>query len=78
MRLFQGDCLEVMKNLPAASIDMVLCDLPYGVTARNPWDAVIPFELLWSAYSRVVKEQGAMVFTATQPFASALVMSKPE
>lgn len=78
MQLFEGDCLEVMKKIPAASVDMVFCDLPYGVTARNPWDAVIPFAPLWSAYSRIVKEQGAIVFTATQPFASALVMSKPE
>jgi site-specific DNA-methyltransferase (adenine-specific) len=78
MDLFQGDCLEVMKTLGSGSVDLLLVDLPYGVTARNPWDAVIPFVSLWSAYERIVKENGAMVFTATQPFASALVMSKPE
>lgn len=78
MQLFSGDCLDVMKSIPDASVDMVFCDLPYGVTARNAWDTIIPFNLLWSAYERVVKESGAMVFTATQPFASSLVMSKPE
>lgn len=78
MQLFEGDCLEIMKQIPDSSVDMVFCDLPYGVTARNAWDAVIPFASLWSAYGRVVKESGVMVFTATQPFASALVMSKPE
>jgi site-specific DNA-methyltransferase (adenine-specific) len=78
MQLFEGDCIEVMKEIPAANVDMVFCDLPYGVTARNPWDAVIPFASLWAAYGRIVKENGAMVFTATQPFASALVMSKPD
>lgn len=77
-QLFEGDCLEIMKTLPEKSVDMVFCDLPYGVTARNSWDAVIPFSLLWALYENVVKETGAMVFTATQPFAAALVMSKSE
>jgi site-specific DNA-methyltransferase (adenine-specific) len=67
-----------MKTLPTSSVDLLLADLPYGVTARNAWDAVIPFASLWAAYARIVKEHGAMVFTATQPFASALIMSKPE
>jgi site-specific DNA-methyltransferase (adenine-specific) len=78
VELFEGDCLEIMKQIPAASVDMLFCDLPYGVTARNPWDAVIPFVDLWCAYTRIVKESGAMIFTATQPFASALVMSRPD
>lgn len=78
MQLFEGDCLEIMAGFPCQSIDMVFCDLPYGVTARNQWDAVIPFAPLWAAYEHIVKENGAMVFTATQPLASALVMSKPE
>jgi len=71
--IYHGDCLEIMPTLPAASVDLVLCDLPYGVTARNAWDAVIPFEPLWAEYNRVGR--GAVVLTATQPFAAALVMS---
>ena len=77
MNLYLGDCLEIMPTLPQHSVDMLLCDLPYGVTARNAWDAVIPFDLLWSRYAYVAKENTAIVLTATQPFASALVMSKP-
>jgi site-specific DNA-methyltransferase (adenine-specific) len=77
IELFEGDCLDAMKQIPDASVDALICDLPYGVTARNPWDAIIPFVDLWCAYERIVKESGAMVFTATQPFASALVMSRP-
>ena len=57
---------------------MILCDLPYGVTARNKWDAVIPFDLMWKEYNRIIKDNGAIVLTATQPFASALVMSNPK
>jgi site-specific DNA-methyltransferase (adenine-specific) len=70
----QGDCLELMKNIPDKSIDMILCDLPYGTTACK-WDTVIPFEPLWEQYERIIKKHGAIVLTATQPFASALVMS---
>jgi len=70
----QGDCLEVMKNIPSHSVDMVLCDLPYGTTACK-WDTVIPFESLWEQYKRIVKDNGAIVLTASQPFASSLVMS---
>lgn len=78
IQLFEGDCLELMQDIPSGSVDMVLCDLPYGVTARNKWDEIIPFIPMWASYERIVKESGVMVFTATQPFASALVMSKPE
>jgi len=70
----QGECLELMKQIPDASVDMILCDLPYGTTA-NKWDVVIPFEPLWAAYRRICK--GAVVLTAAQPFTSALVMSNP-
>lgn len=76
--LYHGDCLEIMKTLPAASVDLILCDLPYGVTARNPWDSVIDWKELWSCYGRTAKETSPIVLTATQPFASACVMSKPE
>ena len=72
--LIQGDCLQVMKFLTDKSIDMVLCDLPYGTTACA-WDTIIPFEPLWEQYKRIIKDNGAIVLTASQPFTSALVMS---
>ena len=72
--LYKGDCLEVMKLIPDGSIDMILCDLPYGTTACK-WDTVIPFEPLWEQYERIIKNNGAIVLTASQPFTSALVMS---
>jgi len=69
-----GDCLELMKDIPNGSIDMILCDLPYGTTACK-WDVIIPFEPLWEQYERIIKDDGAIVLTASQPFTSALVMS---
>lgn len=72
--IIQGDCLEVMKYIPDKSIDMILCDLPYGTTACK-WDTIIPFEPLWEQYKRIIKDNGAIVLTASQPFTSALVMS---
>lgn len=72
-----GDCLERMREIPDGSVDMILCDLPYGTT-QNRWDAVIPFEPLWKEYWRVVKPGAAVVLTAAQPFTSALVMSQPQ
>jgi len=74
VRLLHGDCLELMKDIPDKSIDMILCDLPYGTTACK-WDTVIPFEPLWGQYKRIIKDNGAIVLTASQPFTSALVMS---
>lgn len=74
--LHLGDCLDLMKDIPDGSVDMVLCDLPYGTTACK-WDAIIPFESLWTAYRRVCKPNAAVVLTASQPFTSALVMSNP-
>jgi site-specific DNA-methyltransferase (adenine-specific) len=68
--------LEVMKEIPDKSIDMILCDLPYGTTACK-WDTIIPFEPLWEQYKRIIKDNGAVVLTASQPFTSALVMSNP-
>ena len=76
IELIQGDCLEKMKDIPDKSIDMILCDLPYGTTACK-WDVIIPFEPLWEQYKRVIKDRGAIVLTASQPFTSALVMSNP-
>jgi site-specific DNA-methyltransferase (adenine-specific) len=72
MQLYQGDCLWMMHDIPDASVDLVLCDLPYGTT-QNKWDSVINFDALWAQYRRVCK--GAIVLTAAQPFTSALVMS---
>lgn len=69
-----GDCLDVMKNIPDKSIDMILCDLPYGTTACS-WDNIIPFEPLWKRYKRIIKDNGAIVLMASQPFTSKLVMS---
>lgn len=74
VRLLKGDCLERMADIEDRSVDMVICDLPYGTT-QNPWDAVIPFAPLWAHYERVCR--GAIVLTAAQPFTSALVMSRP-
>lgn len=70
--LRRGDCLELMRDLPDKSVDLILCDLPYGTT-QNKWDVVIPFDDLWREYSKVCR--GPVVLTASQPFTSALVMS---
>lgn len=75
--LIQAECIEAMKHLPTGSVDMVLCDLPYGTTACK-WDAVIPFKPLWAEYRRVTKPNAAIVLTASQPFTSALVMSNAD
>lgn len=72
MRL--GDCLEVMAEIPDGSVDMILCDLPYGTTACK-WDTVIPFEPLWAQYRRIAKRNAAIVLTASQPFTTALIAS---
>jgi site-specific DNA-methyltransferase (adenine-specific) len=69
--LRQGDCLEVMKEIPDKSVDMILCDLPYGTTACK-WDNVIPFEPLWEQYKRIIKDNGAIVLFGSEPFASLL------
>lgn len=73
-QLMQGDCLELMRSLPDASVDMILCDLPYGTTACA-WDSVINLTDLWREYSRVVRGDGAIVLTAAQPFTTALAAS---
>ena len=76
-QVLQGDCLELMKGIPDGSVDMILADLPYGTTACK-WDTIIPFEPLWEQYERIIKKNGAIVLTASQPFTSALVMSNPK
>lgn len=73
-KLIHGDCLEKMQNIPDNSIDLILCDLPYGTTACK-WDTVIPFEPLWEQYNRIIKENGAIVLFGSEPFSSALRMS---
>lgn len=77
INLIKGDCLVEMQNIPDKSIDMICCDLPYGITACK-WDTVIPFEPLWAQYKRVIKDNGAIVLFGSQPFTSALVMSNPK
>lgn len=73
-KLLHGDCLELMKKIPDKSIDMVLCDLPFGVTACA-WDAVIPFEPLWEQYNRIIKDNGVIALFGVEPFSSQLRLS---
>jgi len=75
--LMHGDCLDKMAAIPARSVDMVLADPPYGTTACK-WDTVIDLPLMWEQLKRVIKPNGAIVMTASQPFTSALVMSNPK
>ena len=72
--IYNGDCLEVMENIPDKSVDMILCDLPYGTTACK-WDSVIPFELLWEQYGRIIKDNGAIVLFGIQPFTTIMINS---
>ena len=74
---YQGDCLIEMDKIADKSVDMILCDLPYGTTACK-WDTVIDLQKMWQEYERVIKNNGAIVLTASQPFTSALVMSNPK
>ena len=72
--LLNTECLSMMANIPDKSIDMILCDLPYGTTACK-WDVIIPFDKLWEQYHRIIKDNGAIVLTASQPFSSLCVAS---
>ncbi|WP_141432436.1 DNA methyltransferase [Bacillus sp. 03113] len=72
--IYQMDCLEGMRFIPDKSVDLILCDLPYGTT-QCKWDSIIPFELLWEQYKRIIKDNGAIVLTASQPFTTALIAS---
>ena len=74
IHLNKGDCLEVMKDIKDNSIDMILCDLPYG-SIDCKWDKIIPFEPLWEQYNRIIKEHGAIVLFASQPFTTMLIGS---
>jgi site-specific DNA-methyltransferase (adenine-specific) len=73
-QIYNGDCISVMKEIDDKSINMILCDLPYGTTACK-WDTIIPFEPLWLQYKRIIKDNGAIVLTASQPFTTALIAS---
>lgn len=72
--LVNGDCLEVMKDIESGSIDLILCDLPYGVT-KNKWDVVIPFDKMWEQYNRIIKNNGAIILFGSQPFTTMLISS---
>ena len=74
-KLMYGDCLEIMKNIPAKSVDMILCDLPYEQTSRNKWDIKIPFIPLWKEYKRIAKENTAIVLFANGMFTAELMTS---
>ena len=74
VQLWNGDCLVEMKQIKSGSVDMILCDLPYGVT-KNAWDIVIPFDKLWEQYDRIIKDNGAVVLFGSQPFTSLMITS---
>ena len=73
-KLYNGDCLEIMKDIKDKSIDSIICDLPYGVT-RNKWDKIIPLEPLWQQYERIIKDNGIIVLFSQQPFTAKLICS---
>lgn len=75
-KLYEGDCLAYMKELPSESIDMILCDLPYGTTQNN-WDCLIPLDKLWEEYNRIIKPNGAIVLTSHGIFTAKLILSQP-
>ena len=74
VNLLHGDCLEIMKDIPNGSVDMILCDLPYGTT-RNKWDSIIPLNKLWKEYKRIIKNNGAIVLFSAEPFTTHLIAS---
>ncbi len=76
-KIICGEAIEEMSKLESKSIDLILCDLPYGTT-QCKWDTIIPFDKLWEQYSRLIKDNGAIVLTASHPFAANLVMSNPK
>ncbi|AWI43310.1 cytosine methyltransferase [Staphylococcus nepalensis] len=75
--VIKGDTIEVMKNIESKSIDMILCDLPYGHTQNN-WDSIIPLDELWNEYNRIIKDNGAIVLTSSGMFTAQLMMSNPK
>ena len=75
IELIQGDCLEKMKDIPDKSIDMILCDLPFGNFTACKWDTIIPFEPLWEQYERIIKDNGIVALFGSQPFTTAIISS---
>lgn len=73
-QLYNGDCLEVMKNIPDKSVDLILTDPPYGTTACK-WDSVIPFKPMWEQLNRIIKPNGAIVLFGNEPFTSKIIIS---
>ena len=73
-KIYQGDCLELMKQIEDKSVDLILCDLPYGTTQCS-WDIIIPFDKLWEQYNRIIKEKGILVLFGSEPFTSKLICS---
>ena len=73
--LWHGDCMNLMRDIPDGSVDMILCDLPYGTTARNKWDCVLPYEELWQQYERIIKPNGAIRLFSQLPFDKTLAVS---
>ncbi|CAK7036901.1 site-specific DNA-methyltransferase [Tissierella sp.] len=76
-QIIEGDCMQEMKRIPDQSVDMVLCDLPYGIT-QNDWDCYLPLDDLWKEYIRIVKKDGAIVLTSSGIFTARLIMSNPK
>ena len=74
VKLYKGDCLVEMDNIPDKSVDCIICDLPYGTTS-NKWDIIIPFDKLWEQYKRIIKDNGIIALFGSQPFSSMLVCS---
>ena len=72
--LINGDCLDIMKTIESKSVDLILCDLPYGVT-KNKWDVIIPFDKLWEQYNRIITDNGAIILFGSQPFTTMLISS---
>ncbi len=76
-RLIEGDCMVEMKKLPDRSVDMILCDLPYGIT-QNDWDCYLPLDELWAEYNRIIKPNGVIALTSSGIFTARLIMSQPK
>ena len=74
-KLYQGDCLELMKNIEDKSIDCIICDLPYGVTSKNKWDTIIPYEPLWKEYKRIIKDNGPIILFGQDKFTAKTMLS---
>ena len=74
-KIYQGDCLELMKNIKDKTIDCIICDLPYGVTSKNKWDTIIPYEPLWKEYKRIIKDNGPIILFGQDKFTAKTMLS---